>query len=88
MTSNTVVIDLMNKCLIDMSPDFSCISILKIVIAFVLSVLLMLFLVIINNITSQSVQKLPNKTHTGWGNEINKFALAKTSESQGGKNEF
>lgn len=63
MTSNTAVIDSMNKCLIDMSPDFSCINISKIATAIVFSTLfILLFVVIIIKNNSNVVAKQRDKS--------------------------
>jgi len=40
MTMNTAALDYMNKCLIDLSPSFSCITISKILVALFFSALI------------------------------------------------
>jgi len=46
MTMNTALIDFMNKCLIDLSPDFSCISISKILISLFFSSIITLIVLV------------------------------------------
>jgi len=47
MTQNTAVIDHMNKCLINLSPDFGCITIANVIMVFGIGALVSLILYII-----------------------------------------
>ncbi len=49
MTQNTAVIDFMNKCLINLAPDFGCITISKIMIVLTLVAIISLMMIIIYN---------------------------------------